>query len=1155
MPNPKLLTVVALGSLGVGTAVLVDLLLALYENRLPSLSISDGLSAVAVWLIGLNILLVVWWPPLLQPNRLQLVQRSTGLVLLVITLLASLHVVSLWPQPWLVELRMLQVNTPILRPLALLGLGLSVWGLGGTPQWQIILSQGGAIAGGSLLLLELLDVTYRLPQEVGTLGSLISGSLLWLLSVHLLQLRPHRGLMRYLMSPTAGGILLRQFLPWVIVGPIVIGWTVEYLHHDSQLINGTVAQDIQVLSTILFFISLLAVGAHRLNQLEQERQSFYRAYTEIEQIFRSSIFLSPFPMALVAEDGQLWLVNRAWQEETGYRPSEITTWQQWLSVTFPQPEVHRWADAEFRRPFVTAERVEHGDVQVHTNWREVRIWNMVSIPLKLSTSNQLLALITAVDVTENRQMTQELETHKSELEAQVAARTLDLVAVNAELQASEEKLNQLLDRADAFVSQISIAADGSWHYEYLSQGHLRILGYSPHEFQQNKDLWRSRIPDDDWEAYHRPFHETLLAHGSAHTEYRFRHREGHIIWISLNASSDPQADGSHLITYVGVDISQRKKAILALAESEARFRQMADSSTLMIWLSDELGNITFANQTILSFLQVSFESVEGWQWLEFVHPDDQQRVEVAIRDAMQQQHSYEIEYRVHSPKEGYRWILEQAKPRYDDDGNFIGYVGSAIDITTLKLGEAKLRSAAWQDSLTGLPNRTFLTDKIEGLLEAYHRGAIPPFAVMFLDLDRFKVVNDSLGHAAGDELLLEIAHRLRSVLRQQDTLGRLGGDEFIAIIENIEGVDELYECGDRLRFRVSEPYLLKHTEVSVGVSIGIAIVTPSYHSAGELLRDADIAMYAAKSRGRNCMQLFQPDRHQMAHTLLQREQEFRRALQQNQLEVFYQPIVELATQKLLGFEVLLRWRHPEAGWITPAEFLPLATALGLAQKVDEWVLLKAVATLHQWHKELGAAATSLTLSINISDAFFASGQMADRLKQLLQTYGICGHQIILEITEQVIMENADFARRQLEDLSAIQVRCSIDDFGTGYSSLSRLSQLPLYALKIDQSFVRAMSAGSQHLEIIRAILSLAQAIDIEVIAEGIEHHEQQEQLLQLGCRRGQGFLFSPPVTAQMAQSFISRKYCAPEVSVNTTDARPAMYWDQSGSVGHDDTPR
>lgn len=1120
MLNPRFLRWTALFSLGAATAVLVDLGLAVVIQRAPLVAGIDPLSAIAIWLTAFSITTMTVWPRPATLDRLQLLHQSSGLALILMGLAIASEVTNLWSGMHLREIFDLTAYETLLRPWAFVGLGVGLWGVSGIPRWQVVLSQGGAIVGSSLLFLEVLEFAYRLPRTTSNIGTVMTALLLCLLSTSLLLLRPHRGLMRYFWAPTAGGILLRQLLPWVIIAPVVIGWTIEVIHHDFNLIDGVLAQELQVITTILFFVGLLAIGVRRINELEQERQSFYRAYTEIEQIFRSSIFLSPFPMALVAADGQLWLMNRAWQEETGYSPSEITTWQQWLAVAFPQEAQREWVSREFQRCLKSHERVEHGDVKIHTHWGEERIWNMVSLPLQLTTSNQELVLITAVDVSEHRQMTQQLEANKLELESQVIARTLDLLEVNAELQASEEKLNQLLDRADAFVSQLRAFPDGSWRYEYLSQGHLRILGYSPFDFKENPDLWRSRVPPEDWEAYHRPFREKLFKEGCAHTEYRFQHRDGHYLWISLNASAERQGDGSYLITCVGVDITQRKKAVLALAESEARFRQMADSSTLMIWLADTEGKVEFANQTILKFLGTSLDQLLGWNWLNFVHPSDRTRVEEVTRQAIQQQQGYEIEYRIRTAQGVYRWVLEQAAPRYDENGTCIGYIGSGIDITNIKVAEEKLRHAAWQDSLTGLPNRTFLTEKIEQLLGAYHRGEIPPFAVLFLDLDRFKVVNDSLGHGAGDELLLEIAHRLRSSMREQDTLGRLGGDEFIAIIENIQQIQDVYECGDRLRYRVSEPYVLKGTEVSVGVSIGIAIVNSRYHSAGELLRDADIAMYAAKARGRNCMQLFQPEYHQAAYTRLHREQEFRRALEQDQLEVFYQPIVMLKTENVVGFEALIRWQHPEGGWISPTEFLPLALGLGLATKLDEWVLQKAILTLHQWQQLFGSRVADLTLSVNISDAFFDSGQMVNLLRKLLNSYGIRGQQLILEITEQVIMANPELAREQLEALQAMNIRCSIDDFGTGYSSLSRLSQLPLYALKIDQSFVQGIETSFQNLEIVRAIISLAQAIQLEVVAEGIENAYQKQCLEQLGCQRGQGFLFSQPLSEAQARQLL-----------------------------------
>ncbi|URR34827.1 PAS domain S-box protein [Thermosynechococcus sp. HN-54] len=489
-------------------------------GQAPIKSGVDVFSAIAIWLTAFFVSLMTVWPRSATVDRLQLLHRISGFGLVIVGLAIAGEVMNLWPRLQLRETFNLTSYETLLRPLAFVGLGLGLWGVSGIPHWQVVVSQGGAIFSSSLLLLELLEVAYQWPQSFDTtsIATVMTDVLLCLLSVCLLQLRPHRGFMRHFFAPTAGGILLRQLLPWVIIGPAVIGWVVELIHHDLNLVHGTVAYETQVITTIMFFVGLLAVGVRRINELEQERQSFYRAYTEIEQIFRSSIFLSPFPMVLVAADGQLWLMNRAWQEETGYSPSEVSTWQQWLAVAFPEEDQRQWANREFQRCLKNHERVEHGDVNVCTRWGEKRIWQMVSIPLQLTSSNQQLVLVTAVDVTEHRQMTQQLEAHKSELEAQVIARTLDLLEVNTELQASEEKLNQLLDRADAFVSQLRAFADDSFHYEYLSQGHLRILGYSPFEFQENPNLWRSRVPIEDWEAYHRPFREKLIQEGAAHTQ-------------------------------------------------------------------------------------------------------------------------------------------------------------------------------------------------------------------------------------------------------------------------------------------------------------------------------------------------------------------------------------------------------------------------------------------------------------------------------------------------------------------------------------------------------------------------------------------------------------------------------------------------------------
>ncbi|WKT84943.1 MULTISPECIES: EAL domain-containing protein [unclassified Thermosynechococcus] len=1122
MTNPQFLRVVALLSLGVATAVFIEWVLAAITSHSPLLVGIDVFAAIA---LGLTALAITLMGSRGRDRELACLPQLCGLVLVLMGVAIAVAVFNAQEitAPW--QALSLPAYTSLLRPVAFIGLGVALWGVRGERSWQVIFGQGGAITSACLLFLEVLAGLYQLPLSLSAsaLGQILACVLLGLLNLCLMQWHPSRGVMRYFSSQRIGGLLLRRLLPWSILGPLLIGWVIQWVHHDRLWLSERLAQEVQIISIIAFLVTLLVTEAQHLNQVEQERQSFWRAYTEMDEVFRNSLLLSPLPMALVAADGQLWLMNRAWQEQTGSSPEETPTWEGWLAIAFPEAAQRQWAATEFQRCLITQARVEHGDVCIRTRAKQERIWQMVSLPLQLPNGNQQFILLTAVDVTRQRQLTQQLAAQQTELEAQVIARTLDLHNVNGELQAAQEKLNQLLDRADAFVSEIRLFPDGSWCYEYLSQGHLRILGYSPLDFQEDPNLWRSRVPSEDWEAYHRPFREKLLQEGCAHTEYRFQHRDGHEVWISLNATAEPQGDGSYLITTVGVDVTQRKKAMLALVESETRFRQMADASPLMIWLADSKGTIEFANQTICRVLGASLDQILGWNWLDLVHPEDRERTEQAIRLAVEQQQSYEIEHRLRNGQGVYRWVLKQAAPRYAEDGTCIGYLGSCLDITNIKLAEEKLRQLACQDSLTNLPNRAFLTEKIDQLLAAYHRGDIPPFAVLFLDLDRFKVINDSLGHDAGDELLLEIAHRLRSSMRQQEIVGRLGGDEFIAILEHIEGLQQIYEYGDRLRHCISEPYVLKGTEVSVSVSIGIAIVNSRYRTAGELLRDADIAMYAAKAQGCNGMQLFESEHHQAVYTRLQREQEFRRALEQEQLALFYQPIVSLSQDSLVGFEVLVRWQHPENGWISPAEFLPLALGLGLATKLDQWVLQKAIFNLYQWQQTLGSRAADFTLSVNISSAFFNSGQMVPLLKHLLPLYGIRGQQVILEITEEVIMPDSRFAQEQLEALQALDIRCGIDDFGTGYSSLSRLSQLPLYALKIDQSFVRDIETNFQNLEIVRAIISLARTLQLEVVAEGIEHLSQKQCLQALGCQRGQGFLFGEPLSEEQAHQLLQAR--------------------------------
>jgi diguanylate cyclase (GGDEF)-like protein/PAS domain S-box-containing protein len=447
-----------------------------------------------------------------------------------------------------------------------------------------------------------------------------------------------------------------------------------------------------------------------------------------------------------------------------------------------------------------------------------------------------------------------------------------------------------------------------------------------------------------------------------------------------------------------------------------------------------------------------------------------------------------------------------------------------VDLTARKQVEAQLQAASLRDHLTGLPNRTFIHERLDQLLTRYHRVADDQFAVLFLDLDRFKVINDSLGHTAGDNFLVEVASRLSNILRREDTVSRLGGDEFVILLEAVEDISDVLYCAMRIQESLAAPIQLVGTAVTTGVSIGITLAAPRYTNAGELLRDADIAMYAAKAAGRGRYQIFDPQMHEDAKARLQKEADLRQALEQEQFRVVYQPIVDLSSQRLEGFEALVRWQHPQRGLLPPGEFLAIAEQAGLLSAIDLWVLRTACEQLMQWSRLPDQSAGNLSVSVNVSSLMFAQSNLVLAVSEILQQSGLPPRCLKLEITEGVIMENADEALNKLRGLKALGVQLNIDDFGTGYSSLSRLQQFPIDALKIDQCFVRRLGTSSESLAIVRAIITLASTLGIEVVAEGIETEQQKQQLQELACEKGQGYLFSAALPVHRAQDLIAKFY-------------------------------
>jgi diguanylate cyclase (GGDEF)-like protein len=440
-------------------------------------------------------------------------------------------------------------------------------------------------------------------------------------------------------------------------------------------------------------------------------------------------------------------------------------------------------------------------------------------------------------------------------------------------------------------------------------------------------------------------------------------------------------------------------------------------------------------------------------------------------------------------------------------------------LAALRARDDQLRTAALFDHLTGLPNRALFLNRLDQAMRRSSRAPQGRFAVLFLDLDGFKVVNDSLGHSAGDEILVQAAERVERSLRKCDTAARFGGDEFLVLLDGFEDGHAPAHVAERLQAALAEPFQAGGQQVVISASIGIAKSGDHYEHAEQLLRDADIAMYCAKSDRKGSHAVFDVTMHFKAVKRLQLETELRQALEEGQFEVHYQPIVDLPTGRTQGFEALVRWRHPERGLLAPGEFLPIAEETGLIIQLSRWVLQQSCQQLAVWNAAGGP--DRLTMSVNVADRQFWEGHLIDDIDLALGVSGVDPRCVVLEITEGVIMHDVDLACKMLEEIHSRGCRVHIDDFGTGHSSLEALHRLPIDALKIDRSFVSRLGADARSSELVRTIVLMGHNLAIGIIAEGIETGEQRDHLLTLDCQHGQGYLFSRPIPASDATALMT----------------------------------
>jgi diguanylate cyclase (GGDEF)-like protein/PAS domain S-box-containing protein len=572
---------------------------------------------------------------------------------------------------------------------------------------------------------------------------------------------------------------------------------------------------------------------------------------------------------------------------------------------------------------------------------------------------------------------------------------------------------------------------------------------------------------------------------------------------------------------IGTQLSH-KKAQEALRESEERYALAARGANDGLWDWNLVtGAVYFSPRwkAMLGFREDEIEDRLG-EWLDRIHDADRERVkeEIAAHQRGLTPH-FESEHRLLHKDGSFRWMLSRGLAVHDATGKALRMAGSQTDITERKVS----------DPLTGLPNRLLFIDRLGRLIKHSKRRKDHLFAMLFLDLDGFKMINDSLGHLAGDQLLVGVATRLEKCLRSSDTVARLGetftvarlgGDEFTILLDDIKEPEDANRAAERLMKALAPPFVLAGKEVFTSISIGIALSNTAYEEPEDMLRDADTAMYRAKSLGKARYEIFDADMRASVMARLQLETDLRRALERDEFRNVYQPIVALDSGRIVGFEALLRWQHPTRGMLGPEEFIFVAEETGLIRELGWWSLREACQQMSKWRAS-SEACLDLTISVNLSAKQLLQQHLVDEMKKLLHETTLPPESLKLEITESAVMADPAAAAEMLQQIKSLGIRLAIDDFGTGYSSLSYLHRFPLDTLKIDRSFISGGEEGDGGMEIARTIMPMAHNLRLDVVAEGVETIEQVALLKRLHCKYAQGYYFSKPLAPEDVPPLLS----------------------------------